>query len=139
VKHPLHPAVVHFPIATWSLATFADVAGVWFGDAAWRYAGPLHVVGNLTALVTVAAGLLDFMQVPADSPATKYVTRHVALVSGAWLAYGASLVLRYHEHGLQPPTVPAIAASVVGFLLLGAAGWQGGQLVYRHGVNVEGR
>jgi uncharacterized membrane protein len=33
----------------------------------------------------------------------------------------------------------AIAASVIGFLLLGAAGWQGGQLVYRHGANVDGR
>ena len=139
MKHPLHPALVHFPIATWTLATCADVAGLWSGEAAWRYAAPLHVVGSLTALAAVAAGLIDFMRLPTDSPAAKYVTRHVALVACAWLAYAASLVLRYHEHRLQDPTMAAIAASVVGFLLLGAAGWQGGQLVYRHGANVEGR
>ena len=109
MKHPLHPALVHFPIATWTLATCADVAGLWYGDAAWRYAAPLHVVGSLTALAAVAAGLIDFMKLPVDSPAAKYVTRHVALVACAWLAYGASLVLRYHEHRLQDPTTAAIA------------------------------
>ena len=29
MKHPLHPALVHFPIACWSLATLADIAGQW--------------------------------------------------------------------------------------------------------------
>lgn len=139
MTHPLHPMVVHFPIATWSLATIADVAGLWFGDAAWRHAGPLHVVGTLTAFVAMAAGLVDFVRVPAGNAASKYIARHVLLVSLAFSAYATSLALRFHEDALQPPSMLAIAASLVGFALLAAAGWQGGQLVYRHGVNVAGR
>ena len=139
MSHPLHPAVVHFPIATWSLGTIADIAGLWFGDAAWRYAGPLHVIGTLTAFVAMAAGLVDFVRVPAGSAASKYITRHVLLVFLAFSAYAASLAMRFQESALHAPSAFAIVASIVGFVLLAAAGWQGGQLVYRHGVNVAGR
>ena len=38
--------------------------------------------------------------------------------------------------GLASAT-PALAASIVGFVLLGATGWLCGQLVYAHGVGVS--
>ena len=34
MRHPLHPALVHFPIACWSLATAADLAGLAFAEPA---------------------------------------------------------------------------------------------------------
>ena len=31
MSHPLHPALVHFPIACWSLATVTDLASLYWG------------------------------------------------------------------------------------------------------------
>src|SRR5690606_40767462 len=45
MKHPLHPALVHFPIACWTLATLADIGSRWWGEPAWRSAGGLLLIG----------------------------------------------------------------------------------------------
>jgi uncharacterized membrane protein len=137
VRHPLHPALVHFPIACWSLATFADSAGVWAGEPAWRFAGWLLVIGTATALAAMATGFMEFVKLAVEDPRAKHVTRHMVLVLCAWLAYAGSLVLRVDHAALQAPGVAAIVASVVGFALLCAAGWLGGQLVYREGLGVN--
>jgi uncharacterized membrane protein len=44
-RHPLHPAIVHFPIACWSLAVVADFASLLLGEAAWQWSGGPLVVG----------------------------------------------------------------------------------------------
>jgi uncharacterized membrane protein len=136
VNHPLHPAFVHFPIASWSLATFADVASVWWGAPAWRFAGWLLIVGLVTALAAMATGFIEFVKLERDSPLAKHVTRHMLLVWGAWCVYATSCALRIEQGALVAPNAAAIATSLVGFVLLCAAGWQGGQLVYRHGIGV---
>src|SRR3546814_14287794 len=54
-RHPLHPALVHFPVACWSLATIADVASLWLGQPAWWLAGVLLVIGTIAALAAMGA------------------------------------------------------------------------------------
>jgi uncharacterized membrane protein len=137
VRHPLHPALVHFPIASWSLATFADVASVRFGEPAWRFAGWLHIVGTVSAIAAMAAGFLEFAKLAPDDARAKHVTRHMVLALAAWSAYATSLLLRVGHAELHAPTIAGLATSVLGFVLLCATGWQGGQLVYRHAVGVD--
>ena len=137
MSHPLHPALVHFPVAGWSLATAADVASLWMGEPAWRFAAIAMSVGCVVALAAMAAGLWEFAKLRDGHPALPVANRHMLFALAAFCAYATSLFLRYQQHALHAPGMPALAASVVGFLLLGVTGWLGGQLVYAHGVGVS--
>ena len=137
MSHPLHPALVHFPVAGWSLATAADVASLWLGEPAWRFAAVSMAIGCIVALATMAAGLWEFAKLPERSPALPVANRHMLFALAAFCAYATSLLLRYDQHALHGPGMPALAASVIGFALLGATGWLGGQLVYAHGVGID--
>ena len=68
-RHPLHPALVHFPVACWSLATFADLASLRLGEPAWRLAGMMLAIGTLSALAAMGAGLFEFARIAEGSPA----------------------------------------------------------------------
>ncbi len=139
MSHPLHPALVHVPVAGWSLATVADLASLWLGEPAWRFAAVSMVIGCVVALAAMAAGLWEFAKLPERSPALPTANRHMLCALAAFTAYATSLLLRYHEHALQAPGTLALTVSVVGFVLLGATGWLGGQLVYAHGIGVTGK
>lgn len=137
MRHPLHPALVHFPIACWSLATLADVASLHWGEPAWHFAGIAMLIGTLAALVAMASGLLEFVKIDDASPALADANRHMLLVMGAWLCYAASLAVRMERFSLVKPNALALGLGVLGFLVLIAAGWFGGRLVYTHGVGVR--
>jgi uncharacterized membrane protein len=136
VSHPLHPALAHFPVAGWSLATMADIASLWLGEPAWRFAAVLMAIGCIAALAAMAAGLWEFAKLRDGHPALPVANRHMLFALAAFCAYATSLLLRCGQHALHAPGMPALAASIVGFILLGIAGWLGGRLVYAHGVGV---
>lgn len=132
MAHPLHPALVHFPIACWSLATFSDVVGFWWGAPAWQLGGAMLTIGTATSLAAMAAGFVELLKVPPEHPASRDLNRHVALVSAAFCLYFASLMLRWSGGLLGRPAMAAVALDGAGLVLLGAAGWVGGKLVYQH-------
>lgn len=137
MRHPLHPALVHFPIACWSLATAADLASPVWGEPAWRLAGVLLVAGIGFSIPAMLAGFLELAKVAEDNPAIKDVNRHMIMVMSALSCYVASLFLRLHGTELIEPGLLAIGLSVLGFLCLGVAGWLGGKLVYGHRLGVS--
>lgn len=137
MSHPLHPALVHFPIACWSLATAADVASLWWGKPAWMLAGTLLALGTLIALAAMATGFIELMKVDAEHPATHDLNRHLLLMLSAWCLYATSLFLRLQGTTLTRPDTLDLGLSVVGFVVLGVGGWFGGKLVYAHGVGVD--
>lgn len=137
MAHPLHPALVHFPVVGWSLATAADLASLWLGKPAWMLAGVLLVMGTLTALAAMAAGFIELLKVDAEDPAMRDLTRHMLLMVAAWSLYAASLFLRLQGTILTRPDALGLGLSVAGFVALGVGGWFGGKLVYVHGVGVQ--
>ena len=139
MKHPLHPALVHFPIACWSLATMADLASLAWGKPAWMLAGVLLTVGTVTAIAAMATGFIELLKVDADHPATRDLNRHMILVMTAWGFYAASLFLRLKGTTLTRPDAVGIGLSLAGFVCLVVAGWLGGKLVYGHGLGVTKR
>lgn len=134
MRHPLHPALVHFPIACWSLATAADLASPFLGEAAWRPAGLLMLAGLGFALPAMLAGFLELLKLDEGTPALAVANRHMLLVMAAVACYAASLLLRAEGTRLHAPGAVAIALGVAGFGCLAAAGWLGGRLVYEYGV-----
>lgn len=137
MRHPLHPALVHFPVACWSLATAADLASLAWGEPAWRFAGVMLLAGIGFSIPAMLAGFVELAKVTEDNPAIKDVNRHMILVMNALAFYTASLFLRLQGTRLAEPGVLAIGLSVVGFLSLCVAGWLGGKLVYTHRLGVK--
>ncbi|MBS0200631.1 MAG: DUF2231 domain-containing protein [Proteobacteria bacterium] len=136
-RHPLHPALVHFPVACWSLATFADIASLHFGERSWWMAGMLLLVGSLMALPAMLAGLYEMTRILADSPAIKAVYVHMAAMLGAFSLYLASLLLRAEQFQLHRPGNASLVLDIAGFLALAVGGWCGGKLVYHHGIGTR--
>lgn len=136
-RHPLHPALVHFPIACWSLAVLADVAGYWLGETAWRWSGGLLTIGGAMALLAICAGLLELPHVP-EGAAMRVAYWHMGIMLLASCAFCARLLLRLD--GLQPlaPDGLSLLLDAVGFGSLALGGWLGGSLVYHHGVGRSG-
>ncbi len=139
MSHPLHPAFVHFPIATWTLATVADLASLHWGQPAWQFAGVTMAIGTLAALAAMATGFVELQKLEHGSPVIRAVNRHMLLMMAAWCCYATSLFLRLEGTSLTRPGMLSLGMSVIGFLVLCIAGWWGGRLVYEHGIGVRGR
>ena len=137
MRHPLHPAIVHFPVACWTLATACDLAGLWLDPTAWAMAGKLLLVGCVMALLAAATGLLELARLPEAEPALRAVHHHAGAALAALACYGTSLFLRLDAGKLAAPGQGALVASVAGLLCLAIAGWLGGTLVYRHRLGGE--
>jgi uncharacterized membrane protein len=134
--HPLHPAVVHFPIALLLSATAADAAWVAGLTSDTQIAAVLMAGGLAMGLVAMAAGMVDFAKL--DQAVVPHALRHMVAVSAAWLGYAIALYLR--RDGLlagAPIETAAIAVSIVSALILALGGWLGGRLVYSFGAGVS--
>lgn len=136
MRHPLHPAFVHFPVACWSLAVAADFAGLGFGEVAWRWSPGLLLVGCAMAVVAMLVGLLELARVP-EGPALRDAWLHMGAMLAAFALFLARFLLRLDHHQPLPPDTLALVLDAVGFAALAIGGWFGGRLVYGHGVGRE--
>lgn len=137
--HPLHPMLVHFPVALWTLAIGADAGGLVAGHDGWWQAGfACQALGVLAALAAMVAGVLDYAALPRHHPAQDTAMAHMLVMGTAWICFLASLGLRGLPDGSTPP-LPALVAAAAGFVAMACGGWLGGRLVYRFAVGVEVR
>ncbi|WP_374012543.1 DUF2231 domain-containing protein [Pseudoxanthomonas koreensis] len=138
MRHPLHPALVHFPVACWSLAVAADVASLWLGQAAWQWSAGLLAVGGAMALVAMLAGMAELPRIPEGAP-MRDAWVHMSAMLAAFCLFTARLLLRLDQ--LQPlaPDPLALALDGGGFIALVIGGWFGGRLVYGHGIGQDRR
>ncbi len=139
MRHPIHPMLVHFPVATWFLSTIGDVIGLFTNEQVSWMAGVLLVIGTMTALLAMVAGLLELGKIDQQSPAMKIANQHMMLMMTSWSFYAISLFLRLDGTRLGQPDILAVAMSVAGFIILCIAGWLGGKLVYEYGTGVHSR
>ncbi|SER17715.1 Uncharacterized membrane protein [Nitrosomonas sp. Nm51] len=137
MTHPLHPILVHFPIAAWFFATAGDIASLFLGMQAGWAAGVLLVIGVVTAIFAMVAGLLELAKIDQQSDAMKIANQHMMLAMVSWSLYSVSLFLRLDGAALVQPSGAAILFSVLGFISLCATGWYGGRLVFEHGIGVR--
>lgn len=137
MRHPLHPALVHFPVACWTLATLADATAlVWEPGWRWPFAFALTALGCGFGLIAAAAGLYELLRLPSNHPATRTAMLHMTLALTSWCLYAGSLLLRVDHRQPVPPGALALLLGAVGLLTLLATGWLGGKLVYGYGVGI---
>ena len=136
--HPLHPALVHFPIALWLAAVLWDLAGAWSRDPLLRQMSYWCLaLGLAAALPTIVTGLVEFLSIQPGHPALDVATAHMMTMLCATAAFGASWAIRAAAGAASDPSMWALLLGFLGAGLLLAGGWLGGTLVYRHGIGRE--
>lgn len=131
--HPLHPMLVHFPIAFWTAGSACDALALLGVRGAWPLARLAIAIGVAAALPAAVAGLLDIIKL--DGVAARVASTHMLLMVSALTVYCATLLMR--SRGWGPATGPSlmpVLLSGLGFLLLAGGGHFGAALVYRHGA-----
>lgn len=135
----LHPLIVHFAIALLvtgpaflliaalrppSQSSGIQAAGDW-----------MFVLGLVSALVAVGAGLQAYYSVAHDGPSHAAMTDHrnwAFVTVGLFLAFGGWRYLARH----RPPSVLFAVLLLIPVTMLGVTGWKGGHLVYYYGLGV---
>src|SRR5688572_11743771 len=105
-RHPLHPALVHFPIGLFILALLMDVLsylGIGFGEL---HRASLYVLtsGLVFGLLAALAGLADRSDFRLDHPARKTANIHMTLnlIALGLFAVNVWLRLGQTEQGETP-------------------------------------
>ena len=143
---PLHPAVVHFPIALLIVGAGAAVVAVvvrrW--HLPWL-AALLLVLGAAGAVVAVGTGKEEEEMVETNSAVAEQVldeheewgetTRNLALAA-ALFAVAAAFASKVRVAGIGLSAVTAVLAMAAAYCVA-QTGPYGGELVYRHGVGIN--
>lgn len=134
--HPIHPALAHFPVGLWLAAVLWDLVGLWRSTDPlwWQMSYWCLALGLAVALPAIATGLIEFLALHSDEPATDTATAHMMAMAGATALFGASWVVRAKAGAETTPALWALALAWVGAAVLAVGGWLGGSLVYRYGL-----
>lgn len=124
--HPVHPAITDVPIGAFLVAVVLDLVGEPTA-AFWAI-----VIGQLAFLASALTGIADFSD--TDGTARTRATTHgtIMVIGGAVTA--ASLILR-QGGTVEGPTQTILL--IVGFLVIAAGAFVGGDVVYALGNMVS--
>jgi uncharacterized membrane protein len=135
--HPIHPAVVAFPIALLACAPICDALDLlgWLdeGNLLAYFCVVAGLIGGVLALITGAFELVRLTQRASQHLNRALTHAGMALLTLGW--YVGALVLRGNK--LTEPTFTLLGLEIAGALCLGLTGWLGGELVFHDGVRVR--
>lgn len=136
--HPVHPILVCFPIAFYTGTLLFDILAKTYSPEFLFTAYNLEIAALIAAGIAAIPGIIDYLYtVPPKSTAKKRGTKHALTNIGVILFFGAALV--YRAKNEVPNINILIALEAAGEVLLFAAGWMGGTLVYRNQIGVDPR
>lgn len=138
--HPLHPMVVHFPIALLLASWFFDLLALRWREQQFRDTSlSLLVLGVLAAGVAVLTGHVAEEAVEQSGTIPKpAIETHEELAFAVFWAFAGLLGLRVASAWGVMQERPALVL-LLGFggsLLLLVASYFGGDLVYRYGAGI---
>lgn len=140
---PIHPALVHLPIALVLLSVTADLCARLVKSearrAAFRSVGFWSLLGGLAGgALAIAAGYIDWHRAALNAETSSFVELHMTV---GWVLAGCLCVLSawrwliWHRGQMTISTSYLVGA----FLVLGITffqGWFGGEMVYSYGAGV---
>ena len=136
---PIHPALVHFPVALITVSVIAEFIGYFSkSEAARTVAWWTLVAAIIGVAVTVPAGYADMWRASLAPETHKLVDLHMRT---GWIVATAFIVLGAWRWFIrsQPESTPGggyLTAAVLVFALTMFQGWYGGEMAYAHGAGV---
>ena len=137
--HPLHPALVHFPIGLFVLSLVLDIASYLNITSNDLSGASLYAMGIGLAMGILAAltGLVDRSDIRLDHPARKTSTIHMLLNLSALGLFGINFFLRLGQSDdLAGLPLAYLLLSLVGVGIILVSGYLGGTMVYDNGIGV---
>lgn len=135
--HPLHPVLIHFPIAALVMLLVADVAYLITDDIFWARAGYwLSMVGAIFGAISGLAGAIDLFTVGRIRRLVTAWAHGILAVMMLSLA-AFNFMLRWGDDPAAMIMPWGVYTSVLTVLLINVTGFLGGQLVYEYGVGVD--
>jgi len=136
---PLHPMLVHFPVALYPTSLVFDVLSHLSEDGSpfVRGAFTLIVIALIVSALAVAAGFADFLLIENGTRTWRIAVLHMSLQLVTAGLFLANAVLRGRDLDVTSTPVGPVILTVVGLLTLTVGAALGGELVYRHGRRVE--
>lgn len=134
--HPLHPILIHLPLASLLLVVGSDVAFIFTNDPFWARASLWLVgIGSFGGWLAGLAGLVDLALIPG---VRRLITGWCHAIVAVMLLSIATFnwLMRYGNASewLQPW---GVSLSILTAILVAVAGMLGGNLVYEHAVGVD--
>lgn len=127
--HPVHPMLVTFPIGCFVAAVVSDVISIWAGPVFWAaMATWLILFGVAGGLLAAFFGFVDYISAPMTVRAKSIAAWHMTLNIAAIVIFGWACAIRFLDH----TSVAGYALTGLGIVLLGVAGWMGGEVAHRH-------
>src|SRR5437870_11354635 len=137
--HPLHPMLVHVPMAVWPAALLFDLVSTTGigGNAIVRTSFFAIGFGLAVALLAVPTGIVDWSGIRREKPAWKLGLWHMILNAVALLLFATNFTLRLDTYREASSVSGApLILSVAGTLVLIISAYLGGRMVYAYGINV---
>ena len=137
---PVHPLLVHFPIALLFLSVTADLVAFFTDSTSLRSTGWWALnAAALGGVLTVAAGLYDMRRATLQEDVHHLVHQHMKVGLGLLASIVGLTLWRWTADAQPEHSVTAIYLDValLTMALAGFQGWLGGELVYSHGVFVQ--
>lgn len=136
---PVHPAVVHYPIALVPVSVVADLLARVTGSASLRATGWWALLGAAVgAALTLVAGLADMSRVEIEDAAHERIHTHMKVGFVLFTLIAGLTVWRWliYDEPRSGPGWGYLAAAAVVLALTIFQGWLGGELIYSDGVGV---
>jgi uncharacterized membrane protein len=137
--------LIPFPFGLLSTAVIFDIVYLFVSDPTTKNTLSLVsfwmiAAGIVGGLLAAPFGLVDYLAIPQGTRAKSVGLLHgvgnlfvlILFAVSLWLRYSAPAIVLTHQ-----PTTLALVLSFVAFVLAGATGWLGGELVDRLGVGVD--
>jgi uncharacterized membrane protein len=132
--HPIHAILVAIPIGLWIFALVADIAAAATGNPQWLTVAFYTMGGGVAgALLAAIPGLIDLLSLRGSAAARTGII-HMSANLLAVAVFAVNFFMRWGPDDHHGP----LLLTLLGVAIIGFSGWLGGQLVYEHGVGVEG-
>lgn len=134
--HRVHPMAVVLPLGLLAGSVGFDVTYLVSGNAFWaEMSFWLLVSGIVTGCIAAPFGTLDWWFVESGTRAKRVGLSHGIAAVTALALFAVSLWWRWDTPA--SPAGPALGLSALAFVVMGLAGWLGGELVERLAIGVD--
>ena len=136
--HPLHPPLTDITIGAYTFAVVAAILsklGVADHPAAKAWWLAL-VVALVSSLLTVSAGLVDWLAIKRGTPLFRTATTHMLVMVTATVFFLLAAIFGHARYVDSHVTTGPFILTLLGFIALTVGGWLGGAITFVYGMRV---